>query len=249
MKFNIGDRVLYKHNENEIYEGIVAFINEIFVLPYLIKFEKEYGWTHNGECKGYKSDKKDCYWCKEEKLTLIEKATPDLEPVEVEIPKWIIEPSIKIGNTTLTKIDSGGFVVTCDTQDKEIKYKGENEMELLEIYKNRKMEEIEKECKENIKKLEWKDEINLEIKEFEILIKQKYDLKDFEILSNTSTFTDETTFKIHKEEDNMTNKKRELRDLISEVEAQIKLCETYEQKIDVLVNYGVIDKKTKKVKV
>ena len=127
----------------------------------------------------------------------------------------------------------------------EIYEEGEaNLMKILDIYKDNRVEEINQKYSKEREEILEKDEIVKDIQK----INKKIAKTDFKPISYETRMTEETQKLLN---DNEATRKEEIvkiDDLVEEVTAQLELCETYEQKIQVLINYGIIDKETKKVK-
>ena len=124
--------------------------------------------------------------------------------------------------------------------------KGGNEMEILDIWTERKKLENNREMAEKKKEIQKKDEISIKIKEFEEKIKKEYDMY-LGIELKTGTLTKESIEKLAQIEQEHKDKEYEITNKKEEILAQLEICETYEQKIDILIAYGIIDKKTKQI--
>ena len=132
--------------------------------------------------------------------------------------------------------------------------------EVLNLYMKRHGEEIkntfEKIIEEDFKKLTVVEEyINL-VKNFEEslmeLVESNKDLFDCVTTENIYSFViDENKLKEQIRTnyvDDLKNDLKELDDLYDEVNAQLSLSNDLEYQIDVLKRYGIIDKKTEKIK-
>ena len=129
--------------------------------------------------------------------------------------------------------------------NKKLEGKGMEEMEeILEIYRHREMLKIEQNCKENVEKIKQEDALKKEIEEFTKEIQKKYNVEEIDF---DYKYTEGTREKEKNEYERMGKEKVKISNIIEEVQAQLSLCETYDQKINVLVNYNIIDKKTKKL--
>ena len=124
--------------------------------------------------------------------------------------------------------------------------KGGNEMEILEIWKERKKLENQKAMREAKKEINKRDEIVKRVKELETTLEEEYGMF-FKISLKTGALTQESEEKLTQIEQEHKDKEYEIAKKEEEILAQLKICETYEQKIDILVAYGIIDKKTKQI--
>ena len=121
--------------------------------------------------------------------------------------------------------------------------------EILDIYKKRKRDLIEKEYNSVINKMFLEGYIE-KLKEniMEQILKDYPDFKEMVDIKLTVFATgkgEEEIIKPARKKEEQSFMK--LDKLIAEVKAQLSLAETYEQKIDVLVRYEILDKKTKKI--
>ena len=120
--------------------------------------------------------------------------------------------------------------------------------ELLEIYKERMCNLIDDEYNKNIDEFFLKDDIQ-KIKD-DIIKKIFNDYPDFKEMIDINLKvvpTDKGKNEIAVMTKERTKKVLDLTKLLEEVKAQLSLAETYEQKIDILVRYEILDKKTKKI--
>lgn len=78
----------------------------------------------------------------------------------------------------------------------------------------------------------------------EILPYPKSSNKESETIDILKIYIDRQLKKI---EDCTTHEKKSLEDLKNEVNAHLKLCDNYDQKIEILAKYGIIDKENKKI--
>ena len=113
-------------------------------------------------------------------------------------------------------------------------------MKLLEIYRDRKMEKLYKDMETAQDKAWEKDSTCKTLKE----LAEKTKTKDGYLFTFSFTFMPDSVKKeidkIHKDKE---EKEIQLNKLINEVEAQLAECETYEQKINVLKAYEILDEK------
>lgn len=138
--------------------------------------------------------------------------------------------------------------------NKNIKNKGENNMnKILEIYREKQTKEIEKKYDSELEDLEFNDPLQTIVremtKEMNNQIKTIYENEEIEepivIDCNLSSqsFTKETIEKRKKIVDKIRAEKQKLNEKISEIQALLELAPNYEEKIKILRDYGIIDKK------
>ena len=119
--------------------------------------------------------------------------------------------------------------------------KGENNMTILEIYKERRREKINKkydDMENVIKQCDprykvWRECTNTLLKLYE----------EDKILANAFApinLSDDTRKKLNDNDRLRTQDLRDLSDKLQEVQAQLSMCETYEQKQDILRTYKII---------
>ena len=125
-----------------------------------------------------------------------------------------------------------------------IKIKEEKkEMELLEIYMDRKQRQLEIEHDKKQDKIKAKDPV---IKELAALSKKYKDVKGLSIFANFEyQFSEEILQELNKNDYNYRVQREKLNSLEREINAQLDICETYEQKMGVLITYGVLDEQGK----
>lgn len=125
-----------------------------------------------------------------------------------------------------------------------IKIKEEKkEMELLSIYFNEKIKQLEIEHDKKCDKIKTKDPI---IKEVYALAKKYKDVKGLSIFPNYEyQFSQEILEEMNKCDKDYRIQREKLSSLEYEIKAQLDICETYEQKMNVLKIYNVVDEKGK----
>jgi hypothetical protein len=125
-----------------------------------------------------------------------------------------------------------------------IKIKEEKkEMELLNIYFNEKIKQLEIEQDKKRDKIKTKDPI---IKEVYALAKKYKDVKGLSIFPNYEyQFSQEILEEMNKCDREYRVQREKLSSLEYEIKAQLDICETYEQKMNVLKAYGVVDEQGK----
>lgn len=115
---------------------------------------------------------------------------------------------------------------------------------VLEIYMNRKEEKFMKDKIDKIESIKMKDETYKEITEF----RNKH--KDFINFMDCNFIFSKEIQKEIKEVDEKYDKNLKKLDIeIAEIRARLNMCENYEQKEEVLIIYGVIDKDTGKISI
>lgn len=119
---------------------------------------------------------------------------------------------------------------------------GENEMKLLEIYRDRKMDKLFKDA-DAAQSVAWeKDSTYKALKD----LAEKTKTKDGYIFTFDFAFMPDSVRKeIDKIQKDKEEKEIQLNRLMDEVNAQLTECETYEQKINVLKTYEILDEKGK----
>lgn len=119
---------------------------------------------------------------------------------------------------------------------------GENGMKLLEIYKDRKMDKLFKDAdKAQDKALEKNSTYKMLME-----LAEKTKTKDGYLFTfHFGSMPDSVREEIDKIQKDREEKESQLNILINEVNAQLSECETYEQKINVLKVYEILDEKGK----
>lgn len=128
----------------------------------------------------------------------------------------------------------------------KIENKEENNMlKILEIYKEKKTKEIEQKYDAQLEDLEFNDPAQILINETEEKLKEilETDRVILSINSDTISVTSETIEKRNAIIDIIKKEKEELNNVIKEIEALLELAPNYEEKLQILRDYGIIDKK------
>lgn len=123
----------------------------------------------------------------------------------------------------------------------------ENGMNILDVYFENEQEKNDKNFEKMKEKTMRKDLVYKEVMD----LKNKYkDVDGVEINISTRNYnpSDAVIKELHKLYDKRDARDKELRELEKEIKAQIELCETYEQKQNILKAYGVIDEQGKLIK-
>lgn len=133
-----------------------------------------------------------------------------------------------------------------------IKERNDDEMKrILEVYKNKKEKEIVDKYRTMMNEVKEKDVYLKEVIAFNKKINELYNsgkIKNSYIVGiEESNVSPKTKAKLDELKDQIQDEKEKVFALVDEVEAQIELCDTYDQKINVLVKYGIIDKESMKV--
>lgn len=132
-----------------------------------------------------------------------------------------------------------------------IENKKENYMELLEVYRDNARNKIVEEKQKKMEKIKKQDKKYVKMLEIEKLIEDEK-LDDICALDydryDISIFEKSIQKELEKVDREFHDNEYKLNRTISEIKAQLDLCETYEQKQKILIAYGVIDEKTLKVK-
>lgn len=134
---------------------------------------------------------------------------------------------------------------------KSKKYETENKEEnnmfkILEIYKEKKTKEIEQKYDKQLEDLEFNDPVTVYLHQAENTIKEILKTEEdvsLVIASNLIEFTQETLEKRKEIRDTIHKEKKELNNVIEEIEALLELAPNYEEKLQILRDYGIIDKK------
>lgn len=125
----------------------------------------------------------------------------------------------------------------------------EFKMEILDIYRNRKLEKIssdhikkQEEIRKNDIFAKLASEYNSQVKAlFKNEFNEEYTLGD--ISPKVESF--ETKEKLEKAYIEFINEKEKLEEIIQEVKAQLEIAENYETKIKILKNYNILNKEGK----
>ena len=128
----------------------------------------------------------------------------------------------------------------------KIENKEENNMfKILEIYKEKKTREIEQKYDAQLEDLEFNDPAQILINETEEKLKEMLETDKVMISVNSDTvnLTPETIEKRKVIIDIIHKEKEELNNVIKEIEALLELAPNYEEKLQILRDYGIIDKR------
>ena len=213
MKFKKGDRIVIQDRTSSNFGKYGTFI--------------ECDTYFTNRCR-IKLDDTPYIWLYEES-----QLTHLIEPTRVvcdymDARDYVTEPHTIIGSSTFNIEDF----------EKLIK-KENNEMELLNIYFDRKQKEVKEKHREKDIKIKSKDPIYKELNDIAKKYKDVrgvvcYTAYDFE-------FSDEIKNAIVKNDRDCDVQLDANYELKAEIIAQLDVCETYEQKMNILKSYGVID--------
>ena len=133
-----------------------------------------------------------------------------------------------------------------------IRERNDNEMKrILEVYKNKKELEIVNKYCAMMNEVKEKDVYLKEAFAFNKKVNELYNSgkipQPYNVAIDIESASLKTKAKLDELKDQRQDEKEKMLALVDEVEAQIELCDTYDQKINVLVKYGIIDKESMKV--
>lgn len=127
------------------------------------------------------------------------------------------------------------------------KVKEEKEMNILEIYKERKIKTLEKEFSEAKKAAIKEDEIQKIIIEMTNQVNTILENEDSDTRyeSHPNLYTSKTEAKLNELNDKYHEQIEELRSTLDEIRALFELTDDYNERIKILKNYDILDKKGK----
>lgn len=122
---------------------------------------------------------------------------------------------------------------------------GKDMLKILEIYGNKQMKAIEQKYDKQLKDIEENDPISVYLKQTEEAIKEMLNSDNVSLVLNSDTmeFTQETVDKKRKIIDTIRTEKAKIKAQIEEINALLELAPNYEEKLQILRDYGIIDKK------
>ena len=142
--------------------------------------------------------------------------------------------------------------IVLEKMEKEIlklndKVKEEKEMDILEIYKERKIKTLEKEFSEAKKVAIEEDEIQKIIIEMTNQVNTILENEDSDTRyeSHPNLYTSKTEAKLNELNDKYHEQIEELRSTLDEIRALFELTDDYNERIKILKNYDILDKKGK----
>lgn len=121
----------------------------------------------------------------------------------------------------------------------------EHMLKLLEIYKGRKVREIETKYDKQLEELEANDPIQVFIKQSEETIKEMLDTEVVKLTlhSDVVEYTQETIDKKNEIINTIRDEKHKLNIKMDEISALLELAPNYEEKVKILRDYDIMDKK------
>lgn len=122
---------------------------------------------------------------------------------------------------------------------------GNNMLEILKIYEKKKIEELQEKYDEQLEELEANDPVTIIVKETEDNLKEILNTKNLKLIVNSDLveLTQETIDKRDEIIKIIRKEKQNLKTQISEIQALLELAPNYEEKMQILRDYGIIDKK------
>lgn len=126
--------------------------------------------------------------------------------------------------------------------------KKENTMKILELYKEKQTKLIEHKYDKQIEELENNDKLRVYFEQVKETVKEILELKEnemceFNLYTPMVSLTKETIQKKEEIIKLICEEKAELNNKIEEIQALLELAPNYEEKIRILRDYGIIDKK------
>lgn len=120
-----------------------------------------------------------------------------------------------------------------------------NMLKILENYQIKKETEIENKYDKQLEDLENNDPVTLLLKETEKAIKEMLNSENVRLIINSDVFefTKETVDKKNKIINTIREEKQKLRTKISEIKSLLELAPNYEEKLQILRDYDIMDKK------
>lgn len=120
---------------------------------------------------------------------------------------------------------------------------------ILEIYKEKQTKIIEHEYDKQLEEIEQNDPVKGYLEQVEKTLKEMLNTNMLSINLKTDVIelTPETTEKRNEIIKIIRDEKQKLEDKIHEIEALLDLAPNYEEKIQILRDYGIMDKKTNKI--
>lgn len=118
-------------------------------------------------------------------------------------------------------------------------------LKILEIYGNKQIKKIEQKYDKQLKDIEKNDPISVYLKQTEEAIKEMLNSDNVSLVLNSDTmeFTQETVDKKREIIDTIRTEKAKIKAQIEEITALLELAPNYEEKLQILRDYGIIDKK------
>ena len=239
--FKIGDRVRFvgdykKHMQEPspltglTLEGLCRKHNNIFTIEHVYTSSKKYTiledsiWT-------FKEDELESYLNVDAIDAIIYGITSQMQDEKgpsIEYPREIINKEIP-------------------NWSKSTSPKEEDIMKILEIYEEKQTKLIEHKYDKQLEELEKNDRLRVYFEQVKETVKEILELKENEIcevnVCMPMSLTKETINKRDEILKIMREEKAELINKIKEIQALLELAPNYEEKIQILRDYGIIDKK------
>jgi hypothetical protein len=140
-----------------------------------------------------------------------------------------------------------GYAVNCvdDTIKPKIEIKENKKMniKLLDIYYEKESKKLHEKYENKAEKLRMQDLRYSTLKSIEAVVKTKELEEAVSVYPNSIKLNDYIGQEIRKVYNELSKKETELRMLCDEINAQLEMCETYEQKQEILKRYKVINEK------
>lgn len=134
----------------------------------------------------------------------------------------------------------------CSDTNTEIKEKENKKMEkILEIYEDKKIKEIEQKYDKQLIEVVNNDPITVYVKQAEEALKEMLKTEKLTIIVDTDVvqWTQETREKRDEIIETIQKEKQKLNQQIVEIEALLELAPNYEEKVQILKDYGIMDRK------
>ena len=162
--------------------------------------------------------------------------TPEF-PLEIKFPDSVEYFSKQLEELGITELLRGEELINKEEE--------ENMLKLLEIYKDKKTKEIETKYDKQLEELEANDEAQIFITQAEETLKSILNTETLKINVNSDVviFTDETWKKRSEIIVTIREEKNKLNTKIKEISALLELAPNYEEKIKILRDYEIVDKK------
>lgn len=120
--------------------------------------------------------------------------------------------------------------------------------EVLKVFKSKAEDSIDKKYDEKIIQIQQEDEIQKVLEDAKKAIENILESENKELdISSPILYTENTNTKVYNLLQEKQAKLNEINDICKEVEALFDLTTTYDEKIKILLNYNIIDKKTGKI--
>jgi hypothetical protein len=140
-----------------------------------------------------------------------------------------------------------GYAVSCidDTIKPKVEFKENKKMniKLLDIYYEKESKKLHEKYESKADKLRMQDLRYSTLKSIEAVVKTNMLEEAVSVYPNSIKLNDDIEQEIRKAYNELNKKETELCKLCNEINAQLEMCETYEQKQEILKRYKVINEK------